>query len=147
MHARLDAGRCASDPPGKDWTDKYPAIARPSLAPGASRVPRRRLCGVRPDGRTAFNLIQNAGDGDAALVFFLFDLLFLDGEDLRGLPLVRAQGAGGERCSPTRPTYAPLQRSPDRQGPAFYRVACEHGLEGIVSKRDDGRMSRDGETG
>jgi ATP-dependent DNA ligase len=37
--------------------------------------------------RTAFNLIQNASDsGQEALVFFLFDLLFLDGEDARALP-------------------------------------------------------------
>ena len=37
------------------------------------------LCGVLPDGRTAFNLIQNATDtGGGSLVFFLFDLLHLD---------------------------------------------------------------------
>ena len=42
-----------------------------------------------PDGRAAFNLIQNASDiGQGSLVFFLFDLLFVDGEDITGLPLV-----------------------------------------------------------
>ena len=47
------------------------------------------LCGVLPDGRTAFNLIQNATDtGQGSLVFFLFDLLHLDGENLTALPLV-----------------------------------------------------------
>ena len=37
------------------------------------------LCGVRPDGKTSFSLIQAASDsGNAdALVFFLFDLLYL----------------------------------------------------------------------
>ena len=46
------------------------------------------LCGVRADGKTAFNLIQNASDtGEGSLVFFLFDLLFLDGEDLMALPV------------------------------------------------------------
>jgi bifunctional non-homologous end joining protein LigD len=46
-------------------------------------------CGVLRDGRTAFNLIQNALEhGDASLVYFVFDLLYLDGEDLTGLPLV-----------------------------------------------------------
>jgi len=44
---------------------------------------------VLPDGRTAFNLIQNASDtGQGALIFFLFDLLHLDGENLMALPLV-----------------------------------------------------------
>ena len=38
---------------------------------------------------TAFNLIQNATDtGEGSLVFFLFDLLHLDGENLTSLPLV-----------------------------------------------------------
>src|ERR1700741_2482627 len=47
------------------------------------------LCGVLPDGRTAFNLIQNATDtGEGSLVFFLFDLLHLDGENLTALPLI-----------------------------------------------------------
>ena len=37
------------------------------------------LCGVMPDGRTSFNMIQAASDsGNAdALVFFLFDLLHI----------------------------------------------------------------------
>jgi bifunctional non-homologous end joining protein LigD len=44
---------------------------------------------VLPDGRTAFNLIQNATDtGGGSLVFFLFDLLHLDGENLMAVPLV-----------------------------------------------------------
>jgi hypothetical protein len=47
------------------------------------------LCRVLPDGRTAFNLIQNATDtGQGSLVFFLFDLLHLDGENLTALPLL-----------------------------------------------------------
>jgi len=37
------------------------------------------LCGVLPDGRTAFNLIQNASDtGQGSLVFFLFNLPHLE---------------------------------------------------------------------
>ena len=44
---------------------------------------------VRPDGTTSFSMIQTASDSGSAdaLAFFLFDLLFLDGEDLTGLPL------------------------------------------------------------
>ena len=66
---------------GNDWADKYPAIAK-SIAglPAQNANLDGELCGVLPDGRTAFNLIQNATDtGEGSLVFFLFDLLFLDG--------------------------------------------------------------------
>ena len=48
------------------------------------------LCGVGPGGITSFNIVQLASDSDnaAALVFFLFDLLHLDGEDLRPRPVI-----------------------------------------------------------
>jgi bifunctional non-homologous end joining protein LigD len=46
------------------------------------------LCGVRPDGTTSFSLIQNASDSSntAALVFFAFDLLYLDAVAVRERP-------------------------------------------------------------
>jgi ATP-dependent DNA ligase len=45
---------------------------------------------VLSDGRTAFNLIQNASDTrrGGSLVYFLFDLLFLEGESLMEMPLI-----------------------------------------------------------
>src|SRR5205807_8031857 len=86
MHARLDRGAIRLlTRTGLDWTRKYPTIAA-----GVEALPARQayldgeLCGVRPDGTTSFSLIQNAsdtGNGDA-LVFFVFDLLYLDGEAL-----------------------------------------------------------------
>ena len=91
MHARLDAGRVnVLTRRGNDWTTKYPTIA---AAIAGLRVQNAYLdgehCGVASDSRTAFNLIQNATDiAEARLVFFLFDLLFLDDEDLTALPLV-----------------------------------------------------------
>ena len=51
------------------------------------------LCGVGPGGITSFNIVQLASDGGnaAALVFFLFDLLFLDGEDRTVKPLIEGK--------------------------------------------------------
>src|SRR5580692_7421410 len=91
MHARLDGGKVKIlTRRGNDWTAKYPAIAK-ALAglPARNAYHDGELCGVLPDGRTAFNLIQNASDtGEGSLMFFLFDLLFLDGENLIAVPLV-----------------------------------------------------------
>ena len=109
MHARLDAGRVQIlTRRGNDWTDKYPAIATLITGlPAKNAYLDGELCGVLPDGRTAFNLIQNATDtGEGSLVFFLFDLLFLDGESLMALPLVERKArlasllkdAGRGRC-------------------------------------------------
>ena len=61
MHARLDAARAQIlTRRGNDWTEKYPAIAK-SIAglPAQNAYLDGELCGVLPDGRTAFNLIQN----------------------------------------------------------------------------------------
>jgi ATP-dependent DNA ligase len=91
MHARLDAGRSQIvTRRGNDWTEKYPAIAKAiSGLPAQNTYLDGELCGVLPDGRTAFNLIQNATDtGEGSLVFFLFDLLHLDDKNLTDLPLV-----------------------------------------------------------
>src|SRR5438132_8882525 len=92
MHARLDAGRVnIVTRRGNDWTAKYPSIAQAVAGLSAKDAyVDGELCGVLPDGRTAFNLIQNASDTgqSGSLVFFLFDLLFLDGEDLTATPLV-----------------------------------------------------------
>src|ERR1700731_4150226 len=91
MHARLDSGRVQIlTRRGNDWTDKYASIAKAIAGlPAQNAYLDGELCGVLPDGRTAFNLIQNASDtGQGSLVFFLFDLLHLDGENLTALPLI-----------------------------------------------------------
>jgi ATP-dependent DNA ligase len=97
-------------------------------------------------GRTAFNLIQNATDtGQGSLVFFLFDLLHLDGENLMARPLVmhKARLASLLSGAPDCLRYNDHQIG---QGPAFHRLACEHGVEGIVSKRTNGRYEPDRRT-
>src|ERR1700745_830811 len=91
MHARLEAGRVKIiTRRGNDWTQKYPTVANAIAGlPAQDAYLDGELCGVLSDGRTAFNLIQNARDnGEGSLVFFLFDLLHLDGENLTALPLV-----------------------------------------------------------
>jgi DNA ligase D-like protein (predicted ligase) len=93
---------------------------------------------LRPDGRTSFSLIQNASDtgkGDA-LVFFLFDLLHLDGETIGARPLAERKERLRELLSGAG---APLQFSDHQigRGRAFHEHACGLKLEGIVSKRAD----------
>jgi bifunctional non-homologous end joining protein LigD len=93
---------------------------------------------VGPDGITSFNMVQLASDSGnaAALAFFLFDLLFLDGEDRTVQPLL-------ERKERLATLLANAERSlhySDHQighGRAFHERACKASLEGIVSKRTD----------
>ena len=77
---------------GLDWTHKYPAIAEAVVVarrpPGLSR--RRTVRRAAPTASPRSASIQLASDSGnaAALVFFLFDLLYLDGEDLGPRPLI-----------------------------------------------------------
>src|SRR5260221_7519927 len=118
--ARLDPARVQIlTRRGNDWTQKYPAIVKAIAGlPAQNTYLDGELCGVQPDGRTAFNLIQNATDtGQGSLVFFLFDLFFLDGENLMDLPLVDRKSRL-EALLPGAPERPRHHDHPIRQGPA-----------------------------
>ena len=96
MHSRLDHGQVSLlTRTGLDWTGKYPSIADTITSlPAETAYLDGELCGVRADGITSFSMIQNASDGgnQAALVFFLFDILYLRGRSLIDLPLLERKG-------------------------------------------------------
>jgi bifunctional non-homologous end joining protein LigD len=140
MHARIDSGEVRLlTRTGLDWTPKYPPIVK-SL--GGLQVRQAyldgELCALSEEGLTTFSAMQAATDARSVegLVFVLFDLLFLDGEDLTAEPLrVRKQ-----RLEAVLADAAPgLQYSEHHigSGNTFYRHACKLGIEGIVSKRLD----------
>src|ERR1700730_13524298 len=144
QHARLDRG--GAQPltrTGLDWTHKYRAIAAAlSALPAKQAYLDGELCGIRSDGKTSFSLIQTASDAGNAggLVFFLFDLLYLDGEAISAAPPRERKERLRDLLSNAG---APLQYS-DHQighGPEFYAKACELSLEGIISKRADAPYS------
>jgi bifunctional non-homologous end joining protein LigD len=101
MHARIDRGRVQliTARSGLDWTSKYPATAEAlKQLPVARAYLDGELCAVRPDGTTSFSLMQAATDGESAagLVYFAFDLLHIDGEDL----CCSSRFSSGRRGSP-----------------------------------------------
>src|SRR6202011_4419646 len=104
MHARLDRGAVRLlTRTGLDSTHKYPAIAAAVASLGADQAYLDgELCGVGPDGVTSFSMIQAASDSGnaAALVFVLFDLLYLDGEDVSVRSLIerKTRLVGSPRC-------------------------------------------------
>jgi bifunctional non-homologous end joining protein LigD len=126
---------------GKDWTAAFPEIVE---AARRLRTHDALLDGevamVLPDGRTSFQALQSAGSNAAArdsLVYFVFDLLRIDGRDLHARSLADRKSAlkalvgGGGRG---RVRYS---EHVEGDGPAFLEQACRVGLEGIISKRVD----------
>jgi hypothetical protein len=117
---------------GLNWTGKYPPIVE-ALAklPVRSAYLDGELCGVRPDGTTSFSMMQAASDAgnSAALAFFLFDCLYLDGQDLRQLAVLERKQRLAELLAGTT---APLQYNDHQigRGPEFHVEACKLRLEG-----------------
>ena len=140
MHARLDRGAVRLlTRTGLDWTHKYPAVAAAvALLPARQAYLDGELCGIRPDGTTSFSLIQNASDtgNSGALVFFLFDLLHLDGEAIAPMPVTERKERLRTPLSDTDPRLHYSDHQIGR-GRAFYDHACTLKVEGIVSKRVD----------
>jgi len=140
MHARLDRGAVRLlTRTGLDWTHKYPVVASAVASlPARQAYLDGELCGVRPDGTTSFGLVQNASDtgNSGALVFFLFDLLHLDGEALAPMPVTERK----ERLRALLSNAGSPLHFSDHQigrGRAFYDHARTLKVEGIVSKRVD----------
>ncbi|HEY1956371.1 MAG TPA: DNA ligase D [Polyangiaceae bacterium] len=123
---------------GKDWTDRLGGVARAVARIGCkSAVLDGEVVALREDGVSDFQRLQNSlGEGDADLTYFVFDLLELDGRDLRGEPLEKRKA----RLAPLLPDRNGVVRLNDHVvggGAKVFESACKLGLEGIVSKRRD----------
>lgn len=86
-------------------------------------------------GRSNFGLLQDAlslGD-DSKIKLFIFDLLFLNGEDLRELSL-KERKEKLKRILPKSNSVIFYSEDVKKSGADFFKIACQHELEGIVSK-------------
>jgi bifunctional non-homologous end joining protein LigD len=117
---------------GNDWTAHFPDIAKAAAAMKlTSALIDGEACSVLADGRTSFQALQNSS---GRLIYFAFDLLYLDGRSLLREPL-HARKAALKRI--VRGARIQFADHIDGDGPAAFREACRMKLEGIVSKRVD----------
>jgi DNA ligase D-like protein (predicted ligase) len=84
-------------------------------------------------GVTSFQRLQRRGRERVAIYLYLFDVLRLDGSDVRDLPLRRRKGELRRALS----FHGPVRYTPHRneQGEEMFQEACRKGLEGIIAKR------------
>lgn len=129
---------------GNDWTHKLQPL-RDQLA--SLKFPPGWYDGeivVHDDsGRPDFGLLQNAFDEEnpGDIVYFLFDIPFHNGRDLRDLPLEQRrtvlQQVMAKRESENVRFSAALSAPPQD----MIVAACQMGLEGIIGKRKDSRYT------
>ena len=121
---------------GLDWTGRLPSVAGLiSRSSPQTMLLDCELVALRPDGLSSFADLQAAlsAGRDDALVLFAFDLLYLDGMDLRPCRLDVRKAAMDQLDIWTDR----LRFSDHIQGDAgpVRRQACTMGLEGIIAKR------------
>ena len=142
LHVALEDGKArVLTRRGADWTERFPSIAR---AVEALPVSSARLDGeavvLDAQGRSDFGLLQEAlaADRPETVRFEVFDLLYLDGFDLRAETLLRRKEVLASLLAGV-PLDGPLVRVDHYtgEGPGYHAASCELLLEGSVSKRGD----------
>jgi bifunctional non-homologous end joining protein LigD len=122
---------------GFDWTDRYPSIVR-----AASEL---RCRSAIIDDEAIVQSENGASDFEALrlimrwqperLILYAFDLLHIDGRDIRKEPLIERRAK--LRSLVAKSSVNPLQFSEEftGSGKALFKACAKHGLEGIVSKQ------------
>ncbi len=117
---------------GLDLTARFPHIARAwSRVVVGDAVVDGEICALDAQGRPRFQLLQ---EGDPETILFAFDLLWLDGQDLRGRPLDERRDLLLSVMSNLAPPLRVAERVPGPAKEALERVAAG-GLEGLIAKR------------
>jgi bifunctional non-homologous end joining protein LigD len=125
--------------PGNDLTKRFPLIvealarlrARSCIIDGEAVA-----CG--DDGIASFDRIRYRRH-DAGVFLYAFDLVELDGDDLRRDPLVVRKATLASVLARAAPGLRFNEHLDQKDGPMVFAHACKLGLEGIVSKRKDSR--------
>ena len=122
----------------KDWTEKFTGIADAALGLACdSALIDGEVVAFDKAGRTDFSTLQAALKSGATLACFCFDLLSLDGDDLRKRPLLERKTALRALLSEDAQAKLLYSEHVDGNGAAVLKSLCAKGHEGIVAKRAD----------
>ena len=140
---KLDGIRCIAYRKGKNvllysrnkllLNDTFSQLLEPLLKQGAHDFIVDGEVVALERGISRFERLQQRGQRHTPIFYYVFDILYLDGRDLRGAPLIERK-AILRRVLPFRD---PLRYAEHREanGKQFYRTACSRGWEGIIAKR------------
>ncbi len=127
--------------PGNDLTSRFPLIVEAVARLGSRSCiidGEAVVCG--PDGIACFERIPR-WEADESVFMWAFDLVELDGDDLRRDPLEVRKATLASLLAHAAPCMRFNEHLEAEDGPLVFAHACKLGLEGIVSKRKDSRYS------
>lgn len=121
---------------GQDWTEPFREVAG-EVATRSSRVCvlDGEVCALDEEGRPSFQRLQNR-DAGRRLAYFVFDLLYDDGEDVRARPIEERRARLARLVGVNAPgRLVVLSAVVHGRGSDTLRAACAAGLEGVVAKQ------------
>ena len=121
---------------GNDWTKRFKKIADDAWHISAgSAIIDGEVVVPAADGSTDFSVLQNELRGKSTkIVMVAFDLLYLNGYDLRKLSLIERKSHLKKLIAETDLQFS---ESFEVDGGEMYAHTCKVGLEGVVSKVRD----------
>src|SRR6266702_3135000 len=125
---------------GNDLTQRFPTVAKeiPKAVKTPDCVLDGEICAIGEQGRSSFSLMQQGKPG-TPIVYFVFDLLELEGEPLVDLPLTERRKRLEKLLDRRNKTVRLSEVFED--GEALYEAAKQQNLEGIMAKRADSRYA------
>lgn len=110
---------------------------------GMNAVLDGELLVLNEKGVSDFGAMQNwRSEADGNLVFYIFDILWYEGKNLMGLPLIERQAILKE-ILPTDNDHIRQSKVFDANGIDFFAAAERMGLEGIIAKKADSAYTSD----
>lgn len=141
MLCRIDRGKVTFwSRNGKDWTEKFQNVTKAVVSlKVTSAILDGEIVIVDAQGRSSFQKLQRAM-GKATTTGFayqVFDLIYLDGFSLTQTPLNHRKELLKSVLESISHSIIRYSDHIQGSGEAFFKQACEYGIEGIVSKRAD----------
>jgi bifunctional non-homologous end joining protein LigD len=124
---------------GYDWTDRFPAIlaAARSLRAKSFFIDGEAVC-CDDSGVPVFQMLRRRHN-EPCVFLYAFDLLHLNGRDLRREPIEVRKTALAKLIRGADPGFQLSEHLHQRDGAVVLKHACKFGLEGIVPKRRESR--------
>jgi bifunctional non-homologous end joining protein LigD len=111
---------------------RFPAIVDSLKRLGHQAVLDGEIVVLDQAGKPQFDLLQNYGTWKrGTLVYYVFDLLYLDGRDLRRLPLTRRKLTLSQIIGRSN---VRLCEHVEEHGNDFFELVADQGLEGVIAK-------------
>jgi DNA ligase D-like protein (predicted ligase) len=123
----------------KDFNTRYPAVARALASLPDETVIDGEVVAMDESGRPSFNILQNHGSSGGPIVYYVFDVLILEGRNVMAEPLSVRRELLRDRILPK--LGEPIRHCPELNASlaAVIESVRAAGLEGVVAKRLDSR--------